>query len=181
LNYGLCSKYDIRFGEREFRLYFVERFFDYSHLVLAYLAKNQEIACDLAECGKRFSYEQLDAIQLFGMLCPECKQGTVRVKNLSQKYGEELRSVANDLLLPPTELGILQTLHVEKQALRPMSIAGELDCSWQLIAHRGKKLADRGLIDRSKNDQGQRLFEITPVAQVAYFGNSGADQLDVGD
>jgi hypothetical protein len=40
LNYGLCSKYDIRFGrplgEREFRLYFVERFFDYSPLVLAY-------------------------------------------------------------------------------------------------------------------------------------------------
>jgi hypothetical protein len=32
LNYGLCAKYDIRFGrptgEREFRLYFVERFFD---------------------------------------------------------------------------------------------------------------------------------------------------------
>jgi DNA-binding MarR family transcriptional regulator len=149
--------------------------------VLAYLAKNQEIVCDKSECNKRFSYEQLEAIQLFDMLCPQCKHGTVRVMNLSQKYGEELKAVAQDLLLPPTELGILQTLHVEKQPLRTMSIAGELDCSWQLIAHRGKKLAERGFIERSKNDQGQRLFEITPIAEAAYFSDADSDQLDVGE
>jgi DNA-binding MarR family transcriptional regulator len=185
LNYGLCAKYDIRFGrplgEREFRLYFVERFFDYSPIVLAYLSKNQEIVCDNPRCSRRFSYEQLEAIQLFGMLCPQCKEGTVRVRNLSQKYGEELKAVAQDLLLPPTELGILQTLHVEKAPLRTMSIAGELDCSWQLIAHRGKKLADRGLIDRSKNDQGQRLLEITPIAEAAYFEDADRDGLDLGN
>jgi DNA-binding MarR family transcriptional regulator len=62
-----------------------------------------------------------------------------------------------------------------------MSIAGELDCSWQLIAHRGKKLAERGFIDRSKNDQGQRLFEITPTAEAAYFSDADDDRLDVGD
>ena len=185
LNYGLCSKYDIRFGrpigEREFRLYFVERFFDYSAIVVAYLSKNQEIVCDSPECCKRFSYEQLEAIQLFGMLCPQCKKGTVRVTNLSQKYAEELRAVEQDLLLPPTELGILQTLHVEKQALRPMSIAGELDCSFQLIGRRGKKLAERGLIERLQNDQGHRLFEITPTAEAAYFGDVDVDKLDVGN
>jgi DNA-binding MarR family transcriptional regulator len=115
------------------------------------------------------------------MLCPQCKQGAVQVKNLSQKYAEELRAVAQDLLLPPTELGILQTLHVEKQPLRAISIAEELDCSWQLIGHRGKKLAERGFIERSKNDLGQRLFEITPTGEAAYFGDSDTDQLDVGD
>jgi Cdc6-like AAA superfamily ATPase/DNA-binding MarR family transcriptional regulator len=185
LNYGLCSKFDIRFGrpvgEREFRLYFVERFFDYSAIVSAYLSKNQEILCDDAECGKRFSYEQLDAIQLFGMLCPNCKKGTVRVTNLSQKYAEELRAVGKDLLLPPTELGILQTLHVEKQPLRPMSIAGELDCSWQLIGRRGRKLADRGLIERTENDQGHRIFEITPTAEAAYFSDAEADKLKLDE
>ncbi len=53
LNYGLCQKYTITFGrptgEREFRLYFVERVFDYSAVVLQFIEKNQEIEC--AECG----------------------------------------------------------------------------------------------------------------------------------
>lgn len=185
LNYGLCSKYDIRFGrpigEREFRLYFIERFFDFSAIIMAYLSKNQEIVCENGECGKRFSYEQLDAIQLFGMQCPQCKSGTVRVTNLSRKYAEEIQGVEQHLLLPPTELGILQTLHVEKQPLRPISIAGELDCSWQLIGARGRKLEERGLIDRSQNAQGHRIFEITSTAESAYFRDSDADDLDLGN
>jgi len=185
LNYGLCFKYDIRFGrplgEREFRLYFVERFFDYSAIVSAYLSKNQEIVCNNPDCNHRFSYDQLEAIQLFGMLCPQCKKGTVCVTNLSRKYAEELRAVEKDLLLPPTELGILQTLHTESHPLRPISIAGELDCSRQLISWRGKKLAERGLIERTENQQGQRLFEITETAEAAYFSDAGSDQLDVGE
>jgi hypothetical protein len=185
LNYGLCSKYDIRFGrplgEREFRLYFVERFFDYSAIVTAYLSKNQQIVCENPNCRKKFSYEQLEAIQLFGMLCPQCRKGTVKVTNLSQKYAEELRAVEQDVLLPPTELGILQTLHIEKEPLRPMAIAGELDCSWQLISWRGKKLAERGLIDRLEDGQGHRLFEITETAKAAYFSDTSAGKLDVGE
>lgn len=175
LNYGLCSKYGIRFGrptgEREFRLYFVERFLDYSPLLLAYLARNQEIACNSSNCGARFSYEQLSAIQMFGMLCPTCKVGVVQVKNLSRKYQAELEAVNRDLLLPPTELGILQTLHVENEAMRPASIAGELDCSYQLVGHRGRHLADQGLVKRYQNEHGQRLLEITELAEAAYFGD----------
>ena len=74
----------------------------------------------------------------------------------------------------------MQTLHVGKQALRAISIAEELDCSWQLIGHRGKKLADRGFIERSKNELGQRLFEITPTGEAAYFIDADDDGLDVG-
>jgi DNA-binding MarR family transcriptional regulator len=183
LNYGLCAKYDIRFGrpvgEREFRLYLVERFFDYSPLVLAYLTKNQEILCDNASCGERFGYEQLEAIQMFGMLCPTCRSGTVRVKNLSQKYAAELEAVHDDLLLPTTELGILQTLHVENRPMRPAAIAGELDCSYQLIGKRGVVLSDRGLVKRYQNEQGQRLLEISPTAESTYFTDTLKDSLDV--
>nr|AUN36162.1 hypothetical protein [uncultured bacterium] len=183
LSYGLCSKYDIAFGrptgEREFRLYFVERFFDYSPLVLAYLKKNQEIVCDSASCGTRFSYDQLQSLQLFGMLCPQCRNGTVRVNNLSQKYAAEINSVNQDLLLPPTELGILQTLHVERKAMRPASIAGELDCSYQLVGWRGKSLSERGLVKRYRNELGQRLLEISGTAEAAYFPNVNRDSLDI--
>ena len=183
LNYGLCAKFDIRFGrpigEREFRLYFVERFFDYSALVIAYLKKNQEIVCDNFECRERFAYEQLQAIQLFNMLCPKCKIGTVQVRNLSRKYETELSAVNKDLLLPSTELGILQTLHVEKKAMRPTSIAGELDCSYQLVGKRGVNLANRGLVKRLKNDQGQRLLQLSETAEAAYFEQHPSVSLDI--
>ncbi|MGH7231787.1 MAG: hypothetical protein ACREJU_10570 [Nitrospiraceae bacterium] len=55
LNYGLCQRCTIAFGrplgEREFRLYFVERVFDYTPIVRAFLEHNQEITCD--RCGMR--------------------------------------------------------------------------------------------------------------------------------
>lgn len=182
LNYGLCVKYDIKFGrpigEREFRLYFVERFFDYSGIVLAYLAKNQEITCTC--CGATFGQDQLPAIQMFGMLCPDCKIGGVRVQNLSRKYAAELQAIDSELLLPVTELGILQTLHSERQAMRAASIAGELDCSYQLIGKRGKHLADRDLVERSKNEHGQRLFKITNHAEAIYFSHPDEDHLELG-
>ncbi len=171
LNYGLCVKYDIKFGrplgEREFRLYFVERFFDYSNIVLAYLAKNQEISCE--DCKAKFSQDQLAAIEIFGMLCPSCKAGHVKVQNLSRKYAAELKAIGEELLLPSTELGILQTLHSEKEPMRAAAIAGELDCSYQLIGRRGKHLADKNLVRRFSNEHGTRLFEISNEAEALYF------------
>jgi hypothetical protein len=59
LNYGLCQRYTISFGrplgEREFRLYFIERVFDYTPIVRAFLERNQEIICDT--CGTRQSFD----------------------------------------------------------------------------------------------------------------------------
>ena len=78
LNYGLCQRYTIAFGrpmgEREFRLYFVERVFDDTSIVRAFLERNQEITCD--SCGARQSFDKLDALRLYGMRCPECSDGT---------------------------------------------------------------------------------------------------------
>lgn len=181
LNYGLCSKYSIIFGrptgEREFRLYFVERFFDYSAILRAYLTKNQEIVCD--SCGFRYGFEHLEALRFFNMLCKECKTGVVRVTNLSQKYAKELAAVNQDMLLPNTELGILQTLHSEEVPLRAGYIAGELDCSHQLIGKRAVKLADRGLVKRYQDEQKNRLFEITDLAEDTYFADGAVERLDI--
>lgn len=179
LNYGLCAKYTIRFGrpigEREFRLYFVERIFDYGSLVLAYLANNQEISC--GACGERYSHDQLEALKLYGMVCPKCRQGTVTVTNLSRKYADEVNAVNRELLLPSTELGILQTLHVEGKSLRAGEIAGELDVSYQLIGKRGKGLAERGLVSRPKVERGSPPFTITALAEAAYFSETKGDDL----
>lgn len=180
LNFGLCKKYAIRFGrpigKRELRLYFVERVFDYSSLVLAFLNRNQEISCD--GCGTKFSVEQLEAIRLFKMKCPECERGSVSVVNLSKKYADDVASVSSELLLDKTELGILAVLNSENDLMRPGEIAMELDCSHQLVGWRAKALAERHLIDRPYQG-AQRVYSLRDLARQAYFSVSDDRSLDI--
>jgi DNA-binding MarR family transcriptional regulator len=180
LNYGLCAKYTIRFGrpvgEREFRLYFVERFFDYSSIILSYLSKNQEIVCE--NCGFKYAFEHIEALRFYNMQCKECQKGKVIVQNLSRKYAEELGSVSENLLLPHTELGILQALHTENSPLRPNVIAAELDCSYQLVGKRARNLDELGLIRRS-TIQNQRFYELDKKAEEAYFKDSQKEELNI--
>ena len=179
LNYGLCSRYSIRFGrptgDRTFRLYFVERFFDYTSMINDYLLKNQEIMCD--NCADKFPFESLDALKLYNMQCPKCKIGVVKVVNLSKKYESELKAVDQDLLLPNIEISILQTLSTENAPMKAAEIAGELDCSWQLIGKRGKILHEKGLVKRYFEDN-KRFFELSGEAQEGYF-TEGGEELDI--
>lgn len=180
LNYGLCERYSIRFGrpsgEREFRLYFVERVFDYSGVIRAFLNRNQEITC--ANCRATFEHDQLDALKLYGMECPKCRQGLVSVVNLSRKYEAEVRKVSEELLLEGTELGILSALNAGDDPLRPKEIAAELDCSYQLVGRRAKGLEERDLILRER-DGVQRIYRITGIARDAYFSDSDLSPLDL--
>lgn len=182
LNYGLCTKYTIRFGrplgQREFRLYFVERFFDFSPILLNYLSRNQEIVCE--NCGHRYSYENLEALRFYNMKCKVCQIGTVVVQNLSKKYEKELREVNESLLLPQMELDILQTLHTQSEPLRPNYIAAELDCSYQLVGKRAKNLDEMGLIERSSN-QGLRFYTIRDIAENTYFSNENKEELNLAN
>ena len=177
LNYGLCDKQTIQFGrpsgKREYRLYYVERIFDYTAILQDYLRTNQEIVCD--KCGHRFEYEQLSALQMFDLLCPKCRTGTCQVSNLSRKYEATLRSIDEQLLLPRVELGILHTLGTEPRPLYPAEIAGELDCSYQLVGKRAKFLSDRGLVDRGTSEQGRRQLTITEVAKEIYLAPSNGE------
>ncbi|HSV90490.1 MAG TPA: hypothetical protein VLH80_05300 [Nitrospiraceae bacterium] len=181
LNYGLCQKYTIEFGRpsdrREHRTYFIERIFDYTPLLQHYMATNQEIACE--HCSTKYDAAQLVSLQLFGMMCPACRIGPCVVRNLSRRYEEVLRNVDANLLLPSTELGILNTLHTEHRPMYAGDIAADLDCSYQLVGRRGRFLDDRGLVERSESPSGRRLFQITDRAREAYFSRSDDDALDV--
>ena len=57
-------------------------------------------------------------------------------------------------------------------------IAADLDCSYQLVGKRGKFLSERGLVSRTENAQGRRVFEITDDAQETYK-RTPEDDLDV--
>lgn len=181
LNYGLCQKYTISFGrptgERELRLYFVERVFDYTSIVRAFLEKNQEITCD--RCGVRQSFDKLDALRLYGMRCPACGNGTCVVINLSRKYAPMLEGIRQELLLPKIELGILQTLYTEDEPKRPAFVAAELDCSYQLVGKRAVRLEERGLVKRSRDESDHRIIEITDLAEASYFSSPEVKELDV--
>jgi DNA-binding MarR family transcriptional regulator len=185
LNYGLCQKSSIAFGrptgKYEYRLYFIERIFDYTPILESYLKRNQEIICN--SCKNVFPISDLPSLQKYRMMCPKCLEGTCQVINLSKKYEAMLNSIDSELLLPRTELGILQTLRTEKTPMFAAEIAEDLDCSYQLVGKRGKILADRGLVERTENEQGRRLFELTETAEKKYFSNTelDEDELDIGD
>jgi DNA-binding MarR family transcriptional regulator len=182
LSYGLCQRYAITFGrpteKREQRLYFVERIFDYTSLLRLFMQENQEIRC--ISCNTTYELDKLDALKMFNMQCPTCRTGMCSVINLSRKYEALLNDVAPQLLLPPTELGILQTLETEKRSMYAGEIAAELDKSYQLVGKRAKTLAERGLVKRDFFEQGRRVFEITPLAEASYFASTPADGLEVG-
>jgi Cdc6-like AAA superfamily ATPase/DNA-binding MarR family transcriptional regulator len=183
LNHGLCSKYTIAFGrptgKREFRLYYVERVFDYTPILKGYIERNQELKC--AGCGVVHGLDKLPSLKIFDMMCPSCKKAKCDVVNLSRKYEEVLRGIDDGMLLPATELGILNVLFTEKKDLFASDIAEELDCSFQLVGRRGKILAERGLVDRAKNGRNRRVFSITDQATTEYFQSNRDRKLDVSE
>ena len=59
-------------------------------------------------------------------------------------------------------------------------IAGELDCSYQLVGWRGRNLAERDLVKRTENEKGRRVFEISLRAEAVYFDQVEEDTMDFG-
>jgi hypothetical protein len=181
LNFGLCQKYAIAFGkpsgEREFRLYFVERIFDYSHILSEFMKHNQEILCD--HCNDSFGLDMLAALKLYDMQCPKCRIGRCKVVNLSKKYESVLKKVSTNTLLPKVELGMLQTLNTEGKQMYARDIAAALDCSYQLIGKRGRNLDERDLVERSEDPDGRRVFSIKPKAVELYLTREPDDELAV--
>src|SRR4051794_16110073 len=99
------------------------------------------------------------------MLCPRCKSGQCIVTNLSKKYAPVLEQVNRNLLLPSTEISILHTLHSEKGSMYANEVAGELDCSYQLVGKRGRNLVERGLAKRVTEASQRRSFgRLIPLA-----------------
>jgi hypothetical protein len=179
LNYGLCEQYQMSFGRpsatREHRLYFVERIFDYNPIMMRYISENQEIKCGNFECKSVFDISILPALRMLEMNCPKCKVGICQVYNLSRRYRDVIDSVRPELLLPDTELGIMQTLHVEGRPMYASQIATDLDCSGQLVGRRARNLMEKDLVIREKVGPVHQ-YQLTDGARSAYFSDPSADE-----
>ncbi len=159
ISYGLCQKYNLKYGRpknTELRQYYLERKFLFNDLLQDHFNKSQEIECPK---GHRYSFDKLEWLESFGMVCPECvknkdvQQCSLKMTNnniigIIQGYLDNSLALEDDL-----EYEILNYLgNNPNEAFKASTIAAELDCTYQLIWRRAAKLIERELVIIDRED-----------------------------
>lgn len=169
LNYGLCMKEDIFYGRGSDRKYVIQRRFNYSDTIRKYISTAKQIKCQNVECNKIYSYETLESLQLFGMLCPTCRKGNCEIEHVTI----EMPTVEEAIQIPEFDINLLNSLKIEEPQY-PSSLAQELDCTYQKVSRRSIKLKDAGLIKSEKRTLDPKIGErtyytLTEKASDIYF------------
>lgn len=167
LNYGLCLKEDINYGRGSDRKYVIQRRFNYSSEIRKYMNQAKHIYCNV--CNIAHSYELLDKIQLFGMLCPTCRKGYCEVKSVSI----DLPNINEEILISEFDLNFLNSLKIEEPQYASC-LAQELDCTYQKVSRRAIRLKEHQLISSVKKQLDTSLGErtyyyLTDKAKDIYF------------
>ncbi|WP_334009482.1 hypothetical protein [Burkholderia cepacia] len=152
---------------RKFRNYFVQRCFDYTTAVHDYLSTSQTIKC--RNCGACHPMELKESIKLFKWSCPDCREGTCSIVNLSDDFKQEVEALNKEIMLEPLELEIVSTLNDEGTDMRAGEIAALIDTTHQLVGRRTSKLQDMGLVRKFRDDDGRMKNELTERCQRTYF------------
>jgi DNA-binding MarR family transcriptional regulator len=171
LNYGLCSREDIRYGEPQTSdnqgKYYQEWCFNYSDLVRDTQNTVEFIEC--ASCSSKFDVADEEMYRVYSFACPNCRTPASLKKRrmLSAEDRLEIEDVSS--LLDPLEYEFLRALFLaEKVNLRAKEIAEEIDVSSALAGKVGTRLAEKGLVSRT-GGKGTRLYSLTPEAQRRFF------------
>ncbi|MDF7801904.1 hypothetical protein P4C99_20680 [Pontiellaceae bacterium B1224] len=171
LYYGLTETHRMTWGYptgRQYRNYFVQRCFDYSRALQEFLAQKKTIRCN--HCGTCFPMEKLESFELFKWQCPECKQGACRIVVLADDFKEEFCQLAEETMLEPVELDILNVLNDEDALLRASEVSVLLDVTYQLVGRRTSKLKDMGLVEKERTDPDNHMrSRIASRAIKTYF------------
>lgn len=169
LNYGLCMKEDIFYGRGSDRKYVIQRRFNYTDNIKKYISSAKEIRCQNPDCNTVWSFDHLPSIELFGMLCPNCRKGVCEIKHVSVQIPE----VAQEIQIPEFDMNFLNSLNIEAPQY-PTSLAQELDCTYQKVSKRSVKLKDSGLLKSEKKTLDQKIgertyYSLTDKAEKLYF------------
>lgn len=168
--FGLCEAERFSWGyprgRRDDRSYFVQRCFNYNSVIQQFLSTNQTIRCD--SCGACFGMEKRDNFEFYKWRCPECQVGVCKVISLGDDFRKEMEALSSDTMLPPVELGILETLNEENAPMRAGEIAAMIDSTHQLVGHRTSKLHEMGLVQKLSIEGANRSV-ITDKARIRYF------------
>lgn len=169
INYGMCQKNNLKYGrpkDTELRKYYSERKFLFNDLIKDHFNESQEIRCPN---GHVFPFENYNAMKAYGMSCPTCSAQLhqfveCKLEMTNKHILEIIRNyVDNSLKLNDgLEYEIINFLGNNKENdFRASIIAGELDCTYQLIAKRTQKLIDRELVYISRDDGQRRYYKIS--------------------
>ncbi|MCD4722965.1 MAG: hypothetical protein K8S13_24370 [Desulfobacula sp.] len=176
---GLCEQNRIKFWEptkqREYKDYLKERFFFLDDEIQFFIDKRKKIVCK--SCQTEYPYSELLMIQSFHMMCKQCGQKSCEIEELVTQ-NKKILQIESDAKLPEVELRMLSTIH-EKQndfdPLFPKDIAGEVDCSYQLVGQRMKKLKkekfDLVYYEKKPDHSGRfrKAYKLTKKAEGTYF------------
>lgn len=173
LFYGLAETERFSWGYpagRKYRNYFVQRCFDFSRAIHEFLSNKQTIRCPA--CGASHPLEKKPAFELYNWICPECKEGTCEVVDLSAGLSLEVQKLDKEIMLEPVELEILAVLDEETGPMRAGEIAALIDVTYQLVGRRTSKLQDLNLVDKTINPRdGHRRSAITERGKTTYFSD----------
>ena len=169
LNYGLCVSEDIHYGRGSDRKYVIQRRFNNTKNLQAYLADAKHIACNNPHCKATHDYEMLSMIEMFDMLCPKCKTGACSIEhaNVDVELADE------SILLPEFDMQFINSLKVDSPQY-PSGLAQELDCTYQKVGKRAAKLKDMGFLQAKEmiidKALGKRnYYSLTDEAITTYF------------
>jgi len=169
---GLCESERMSWGYpegRPFRHYFQQRCFEYTRAIRQFLASNQTIRCDT--CGTCHSMDNREKFEFFKWRCPDCREGTCAIANLSDDFREEVARLDKDIMLEPIELEILSTLNEEQREMRAGEISALIDTTHQMVGRRTSKLKDMGLVDKEADIEGRMRSRLTSRGESTYFSD----------
>lgn len=169
---GLCESERMSWGYpegRPFRHYFQQRCFEYTRAIRQFLSSNQTIRCDT--CGTCHSMDNREKFEFFKWRCPDCREGTCAVANLSDDFREEVARLDKDIMLEPIELEILSTLNEEQREMRAGEISALIDTTHQMVGRRTSKLKDMGLVDKEPDIEGRMRSRLTSRGESTYFSD----------
>jgi hypothetical protein len=182
LNLGLVEVERMNWGYpegREYRNYFVQRCFDYTATVQAYLSGKQTIRC--AKCGQSYGMDKRETFEFYKWRCPECGDGLCRVVDIRADFESEVAAVQEDLRLEEVELRVLEILNSEDRRMAASEISTLLDVTYQLVGRRTNKLRNLNYVEKEVDEADNRnKSQITPRAKGIYFDTKRKDQPDVG-
>ncbi|MFS1901156.1 hypothetical protein BCU43_006870 [Vibrio lentus] len=168
-NYGLCVSEDIHYGRGSDRKYVIQRRFNNTKNLQAYLSSAKHISCNNIQCNANHDYEMLAMIEMFDMLCPKCKVGTCSVEHASV----DIELADDKILLPEFDMQFINSLKVDSPQY-PSGLAQELDCTYQKVGKRAAKLKDLGFLQAREMTMDKALgkrnyYSLTSAAVETYF------------
>lgn len=173
LFFGLCESERMAWGYpagREYRNYFVQRCFEYTRAVTAFISSRQTIRC--SSCGSSYGLEKREMFETYRWNCPECGgTGTCAVMSLANDFQQEVAALDQKLMLDPIELKILECLEDEGRPMRAGEIAPLIDSTFQMVGKRTTKMNDQGLVNKRRDVNGKHVSSVTDRAKETYFAD----------